>query len=393
VGVVHHRADTASHVARALALDPHLVPAHCIVGFGAKLLGRGDLAPLAVAAARRARIALLHRGGTPREELLVRALELWCARDPVGAVSALDAAQEADPLDLLSMKLAHAISFLLGRTAAMRESLERVLPAWEASGADGLGSVLGCHAFTLHELGDDERAEEIGLRAVALDPGDPWAVHAVAHVHHSRGHAEEGLAWLDAQSACLEGANNFGAHLEWHRALFLLRVGRADEALALHDQRVVGQPPGDYRDLVNSATLLFRIERAGLSAGDRWDALADVAASRLGDHASAFADVHHVLVLGAAGRHVEAERFIDAMRDRSSSVDGSEATTSLEVGLPIARAIASAKSDPRLACELLARHAPDLARLGGSRAQREIFALVLEGAMARQKRRPPSAAA
>jgi tetratricopeptide (TPR) repeat protein len=383
-GVVRHRADTGAHVASALAGDPDLVPAHCIVGFGAKLLCRSDLAPVALAAARRARASLERRGGTSREQLLVRALELWCARDPEGAVRALDAAQEVAPLDVLSMKLGHALAFLIGRTDLMRGNLARVLSAWERAGIEDQGPVLGCQAFTLHELGDADCAEAVGRRAVAIDASDPWAVHAVAHTLHSRGRSDAGLAWLDEQTACLDGVNNFGAHLAWHRALFLLSLGRADEALAVHDGRIAQQPPGDYRDLVNSATLLFRFQRAGVSVGDRWERLATIAASRLGDHASPFADTHYVLALAASGRVAEADRFVASMREHGSSVGGLEAKTSLEVALPVARAIASLRSDPGLACELLKKHAGDLARLGGSQAQREIFDLVHDEAIDRR---------
>lgn len=390
---VHHRADAGAHVARALELDPHLTTAHCMVGFGAKLLGRSDLAPAAAKSAARARASLSQRGGTAREELLVRALELWCGRDPDGAIHALHAAQEAEPLDLLAMKVGHALAFLLGRTRLMQASLERVLPAWETTGTDGLGSVLGCYAFTIHELGDVERAERIGRRAVAMDPRDPWAVHAVAHALLSGARPEEGLEWLGAQRRCLEGANNFGGHIHWHRALFLLALDRREEALAIHDTHVVDQPPGDYRDLVNSATLLFRLERVGVDVGARWERLAAVAESRLGDHASAFADTHHVLVLGASGRRAIAERFIVSMHERASAIEGTEATTSLEVGLPVARAMLHLRSDPALACELLVRHAEDLARLGGSHAQREIYGLALADALAGRAREEASAAA
>ncbi len=368
LGVVQHRADTAAAVMRALALDPQLVVAHAIVGFGAKLLGRRDLAPLVGAHLGRAQASLAARGGTAREELLVRSLAAWCEDDPEAAVRALDAAQEHEPLDLLSMKLAHAISFLIGRTTAMRDSLERVLPAWERSGAEGLGSVLGCHAFTTHELGDAARAEAIGRRAVALEPRDPWAVHAVAHTLHSRDLWADGLAWLDAQPRCLEHANNFGGHVHWHRARFLFSLGRLEEALRIHDQHVATQPPGDYRDLVSSATLLFRLERAGLIVADRWERLATVAESRIGDHGSAFADAHHVLVLDAAGRHAAAERFVRSMHAHASSAHGRAPSVHREVAVPVARAILSAKSDPALACELLTKHASELGRLGGSHA-------------------------
>jgi hypothetical protein len=154
---------------------------------------------------------------------------------------------------------------------------------------------------------------------------------------------------------------------------------------------VVEQPPGDYRDLVNSATLLYRLERAGVGVGDRWQRLANVAESRLGDHASAFADTHHVFVLAQAGRQAEAERFVASMRERASSVGGMEAATSLEVGVPVARAIVSLRAEPALSCDLLVERAGDLARLGGSHAQREIFGLILDDARERRLRRAAAA--
>ena len=57
----------------------------------------------------------------------------------------------------------------------------RVLPAWDGS-VPGYSYVLGMHAFGLEESGAYAEAERTGRRAVELNPDDPWAVHAVAHV-------------------------------------------------------------------------------------------------------------------------------------------------------------------------------------------------------------------
>jgi tetratricopeptide (TPR) repeat protein len=242
---------------------------------------------------------------------------------------------------------------------------------------------MGCYAFALEECGDYDRAEREGRAALAIEPQDPWGAHAVAHVLHSVGRPRQGLAWLDEIEGCLAGANNFAGHVHWHRALFLCALGRHEEALALHDARVAIYPARDYRDLVNSATLLYRLERAGLDLAHRWEELVAVAIPRADDHLLAFADVHYVLVLASAGEHERAASMVASMRARAAEAAGSEASTLLEVGVPVAEAIACAHRDPARTVELLVRHEADLSRLGGSRAQREIFSAVLADAASR----------
>ena len=53
-------------------------------------------------------------------------------------------------------------------------------------------------AFGLEETGDYSAAEVLGHEAVARDPRDAWAVHAIAHVYEMRGDTDAGLNWLNA---------------------------------------------------------------------------------------------------------------------------------------------------------------------------------------------------
>src|SRR5690606_15235043 len=99
---------------------------------------------------------------------LARAVELW------GAV-ALD-----HPHDSLAIQLAHLGDFYLGQSQMLRDRIARVLPYWSEA-VPGYGYILGMHAFGLEETNLYARAEETGRLALALEPRDPWAVHAVAH--------------------------------------------------------------------------------------------------------------------------------------------------------------------------------------------------------------------
>lgn len=382
IGLLGHRADTAQHLQRALELDPSLVPARCMAAFAYKALGRRDLDPSARAQLELARSSLLQRGGSPREQGLVAALEAWCADRPLAAARGFAQVLRAYPRDALAFKFCHALNFILGRPRAMRASIERALPAWDEATA-GYGYVLGCHAFALEETGELARAEAVGRRAVALEPRDAWGAHAVAHVLESQDRPRDGLRWMDAVEPALAGCNNFGGHLAWHRSLLCLQLGDFDQALALHDERIAVHLGRDYRDLANASTLLWRLQCEGIDVGTRFQRLAELARERSGDHGLAFADAHHVLALCGAGELEQASRFVASMQAAASERSGLYARVAGEVGVPLAHAIvALAAGNPGAAVARLQPVAASLLRLGGSNAQRDIFAqLLIEAAL------------
>jgi len=74
---------------------------------------------------------------------------------------------------------------------------------------------------------DYARAEEIGRRAVTLNPTDAWASHAVAHVMEMNARLGEGIAWLEEGSRYWAPYNGFVYHNCWHLALYHLDRGDA----------------------------------------------------------------------------------------------------------------------------------------------------------------------
>src|SRR3546814_4756419 len=77
------------------------------------------------------------------------------------------------------MRLAHFMHFYMGESAAMRDSIHRLLPAWDDA-MPSYGFLKGCQAFGLEETADYARAEAAGREAVERNPSDVWATHAVA---------------------------------------------------------------------------------------------------------------------------------------------------------------------------------------------------------------------
>lgn len=378
LSLLAHRADLSARLKQTLALDPGLVSAHVLAGFGALVAARAELRPDALHHLFAARAALRARGGTAREHALVQALSASAeAGDMAAAATLLEGVLRGAALDAMALKLAHAIRFMLGDATAMRLAVESALPAWDRS-IPGYGFVLGCHAFALEETGAAAAAELAGRAAVAVAPDDLWGAHAVAHVMEREGRARQGLAWIAGLHPGLPESGSFGRHLHWHAALFHLHLGQADAALALFDRDIAALPCEDVRDFANAASLLWRLEAQGVAVGAaRWDALADLAARRADEPGLAFIDLHHVLALAAAGRRGALTMKLEAMQRRAAAEVDSQARVLALVGLPAARAIALLRDDPAEAVALLLPLRHRLRAVGGSEAQRDLFERML----------------
>lgn len=384
MALLGQKAAAGERLAAALAADPMLVAGHAMAGFAQMIAARGDLAAEARRSLARARAALQARGGTPRERALVQALAAWAeGGDMERAAAGLEAIVQEQKRDVLALRLAHGIRFMLGDAPAMRDAIEQALPHWDAS-LPGHAHLLGCHAFALEETGEPERAEAVGRRAVAMEPSDLWGAHAVAHAMGAQGRMREGLAWLRWLEPHLAGGSNFVRHVHWHRAMFHLALGENDAALALHDEKVWDTPGDDVRDLMNAASLLWRLEAAGVTvAAWRWEGLADAAARRVGEHAWAFADLHLMLCLAGAGRREALARMLASLAARAGTEADSQARVHAAVGLAAARGVAAAVAgDPAEGARLLDAALPRLHETGGSHAQRALFVAMRDCAAA-----------
>ncbi|WP_431267929.1 hypothetical protein [Dankookia sp. P2] len=195
------------------------------------------------------------------------------------ALAAWEGILAEHPRDILAFRLHHFCAFWLGRPETMLASVERVLPAWSRE-IPGYGGVLACRSFANEEAGNYTIAEAAGRAAIALDPGDLWAAHAVAHVLEMQGRRSEGIAWIRDLEPHWEGGNNITHHLWWHRAMYHLEQRDFAGVLSLYDTRfrnlaspVTQAQPDLYIDVQNAASMLFRLSLHGVEAGHRWEEL------------------------------------------------------------------------------------------------------------------------
>jgi tetratricopeptide (TPR) repeat protein len=368
-----HRADAAQHLDRVFAADRTLAVAHCFAGFAQMLLGRSELFAKARICLVEARRSLAERGGTAREWSLCRALSAWLDGNMESCADHLDRCLADAPLDALAFKLVHAVRFMLGDAVGMRLAAETVLPAWSAAIPD-YGYILGCHAFALEETGSLDAAERTAREAVEREPLDAWGCHAMAHVFEASGRPADGIAWLASHHAPLAGVNNFAHHLAWHAALFHLARGNIDAVLELYDRDIRAVRTDDFRDVANAASLLWRLERAQVDIGERWEELADIAERRIGDHALVFAQLHYLMCLVGARRWKSAADMLSALQSEAVRGGTTQARVLAQIGLPMAAAIlGSPQSCPAIRDDAARQMRPLIRLLGGSETQRDVF--------------------
>jgi tetratricopeptide (TPR) repeat protein len=380
------RTDTGERLKEALTADPNLVMAHILRGNFMMLFGKRPFLARALQSLEAAEAAIGAVGANPRERLHLEALRAWAKGDLPAAIARWEAVLIDHPRDIVALKLAQYHTFYTGDSAGMRDSLGRVLYAWD-EGVPGYGFVLGCYAFGLEESGDYAAAERAGRRAIELNREDVWAAHAVAHVLEMQGRPREGVAWVDGLDDAWGAINNFVFHIRWHRCLFHLELEQYDRVLERYDREVRAESTDEYLDITNAVAMLWRLEQAGVDVGRRWVELAERSAVRGEDHMMVFADVHYPIALAAAGAPEGAERWLQSSRRFAASDEGTQARVMRDVGLALGEAaIAHRRRAWGRVVELLLPLRPAIREIGGSHAQRDLFQQMLIDAVLKDGR-------
>jgi len=289
------------------------------------------------------------------------------------------------PQDLVALQIGHLFDFYRGDARNLHRRVARVLPEWSTQ-APLYSFVLGMHAFGLEESNLHSHALDAGQAALEMEARDPWAVHAVTHVHEMQGRFDEGARFLASRSDDWSPDNGFAFHNWWHLSLFHLERCDTSAALALLDERVM--PGAEFAlQRIDISALLWRLRLMGVDAGERWGASADAwpEAPEVGYYA--FNDLHAVLSLVGAGRLGDAERVIEAARARSGELSTVGAMAA-DVGVPLMLGVlAYGRGRYADAADSLWAVRDGCHRFGGSHAQRDLVDQTLMDAAIRAGQR------
>jgi len=371
---VSYRLDPLAIIQSALDSDPEFAMGHCLRA-GLMIMATDRMVVPLLTESIEA-IESLGRRANDRERAHAAAARAWLHGDFAGAVRRYGEILLEYPRDLLALQLAHVGDFFNGSTSMLRDRVAQVLPEWDTS-ARGYNYVLGMYAFGLEETGLYSRAEDVGRRALEINPIDAWGVHAVTHVMEMQGRIREGIDFLTSRERDWADNNGLAFHNWWHLGLFHLDAGNVTQVLDLYDRRIRPAPSQVPLEMLDASAMLWRLQLRGVDVGDRWRALASCWEPFV-DHAYyAFNDAHAVMAFVGAQRMDLAQRTIAAMERKCTGTD-TNAMMTREVGLPLAQALVSFAegrySDvvPQLqAIRTIAN------RFGGSNAQRDLIHLTL----------------
>jgi len=318
-----------------------------------------------------------------REASHVDALDRLLAGDWTAAAVALDHHNAAYPHDLVAVQAGHLMDFYRANARNLRDRIARVLPKWSAD-LPGYSVLLGMYAFGLEETGDYARAEDVGREAIARQPLDCWAHHAVAHVMEMQGRAQDGIGWMAAREPHWSGDDNFfRVHNWWHKALYHLDLGQADEAIALYDGPIRAERSAVALDIVDASALLWRLHLSGHDVGGRWQELSAAWDEHADGRLYPFNDWHGVMAHLGADRDDRVEAIVKTIRGDEAS-NGEASAWARHIGLPLIEGFAAFwHGDYPTAAERLHGARFIANGFGGSNAQRDVIDWTLTEAAVR----------
>jgi tetratricopeptide (TPR) repeat protein len=347
---------------RAIEADPTYAPAYIALARKHQIRANRAEAKAALAGARE------HAGKfSGREASLVNCLGLVVEGKADLALPAIHAHLRDFPRDALALSPCagvfglYGFSGLSGRDRALREYLDSLAPGF---GEDWWFLVQ--HGFALVETGDVPAGAAKVERALALYPREGNGAHIRAHAHYELGESRAGFDALSAWTKDYARESLLHCHLDWHRALWALALGRRDEAWAIYR---AGVAPGSIwgpslNVATDAASFLLRAELAGdARRPEEWKRVADYCRAEFPRAGIAFLDVHALLASAMAGDD-------SGFAERKSGARGAAADIVGGLGEAFD---AYAKGRPGACADFLAPWLASHERIGGSRAQRDLL--------------------
>ena len=323
-------------------------------------LGAGALAALERAEA-------LTDGLTPREVSHINAFALLLRGQGPQAYRAIRDHVDTWPRDALVAQTCSSVFGLIGFSG--QPGREAEILAFTAGLMPHYGDdwwMTSQYAFALCETGNIEKADQMIDQALAQRPRNAHGVHVRSHIWYEAGATEEGLSYLNTWLQDYENDGIMYSHLYWHAALWSLAQGDTQAMWDRVDAAVSpasGSTSPAINILTDTASILHRATLAGVAVdAERWKGVSAFARQAFPATGNAFIDVHAALAHAMAGDNAALEQIITRPAGPAADL-----VPDLAAGY---RAMAA--EDWSSAAGSMMRAMADLARIGGSRAQRDM---------------------
>jgi hypothetical protein len=359
--------------ARAIAIDPECAEAHTGLAFAC--LFEGDL-PGALPALAAAEAACVGGGGgdmaaeRARGQLVaVRAMSNW---DLVTSRREGRAHLERYPRDDLAREAVGLLLFLLGESAEIADLYDWLAPQQAEGSGDLDWSFAASWSFACHESGRMDESRQLVEQVLAVHPDDALAIHSMTHVDYESGRHGEGVRLLTTYLDHYEPIAFYQRHLRWHMALHFLANGDTRGAQQLWAKGVApAAVPIALGAVEDGASLLWRWHLYDLGGWDLpWSDLAELAGEIAHMPISPLPSACAAVTLAALGD----QQGLRAMLQTADELAAGGLPVPAEMLRVVAQAAtASFAGEWEAVADAFGPVRDQFWRIGGSRAQRELF--------------------
>jgi len=365
--VLSANGDAGAELDRALAADPEFALAHAAYARVHQLDGR--MAEARASAERGAHLAV---GATERERSHTQVFALLTSGQGAAGLELIRAHVRDYPRDAFTLAPACSVFGLIGFGGRLEREAEQVAllePLAPAYGDDWW--FLTVYAFALIEAGEWKRGRAMVERALEQVPRSAHSAHVRAHALYEAGEdrvlADYLSDWLPGYAAI----NKLSCHLWWHMCLARLMLGEQDAIFDVYDAHC--SPSASSSPAINvftdGASLLWRAELAGMPRShQRWRALQEFREAKFAQP-MVFVDAHGALPALALGDNDALDAWHEALTQ--AHADGKLPAGTVPVQLLNAFG-AHARGDWAGVAQTLEPLMPQVVRIGGSRAQRDL---------------------
>ena len=237
----------------------------------------------------------------------------------------------------------------------------------------GYGNQQGVTSASVNDAHGNRACDSSGY--AVFSEGDAGVIHVLAHRMLDSDQLERGHRLLGDWLAHRNGSGSKWVHLQWHMAVFEVSLGHWQSGIDRFRQHILPAVLTSFDALTDAPAFLWRLS---LEVGNHsclpWEPVRDRALLSLLRSGSPFVNAHNILALAGAGDSDSLDKWIE--RNTQTDEPRSEGPV-----IRIARGLrAYITGRYSHAAQELHGIAAQVSKIGGSRAQNELFTKLHEAA-------------
>jgi len=315
---------------------------------------------------------------TSRETGQIRAIGLLLEGKGSEAYKAIRSHLDHYPRDVMVAQTCMGVFGLIGFSGQQgRESEQLAFTTWLSPHYGDDWWFLSQHAFAQLETGLTGPAERTIELSLSGNPRSANGAHVRSHLYYENGETEAGSAYLDQWRRDYDKRGLLHCHISWHVALWAMARGDTTKMWDVIDADIapggaLGPPINVLTDL---AAILYRAELAGIDvSAQRWRGVSEYALNCFPRPGIAFADMHAALAHALAGNTEALAKIIREARGPAADLVSEFAQAFGAIAL----------ENWGQAVSHFSVAMADHARIGGSRAQRDLLEFAMAAVFLRQ---------